>query len=171
MPNRMDTFVAKTKGAVKAVKARMEGLHGVFATLAKQHGEAAALLDAVIANPEKRADLWPKIRTALLAHERAEIQEVYPVLRNLPETRAFADHHDLEANSMESVIDRLDAMDLRSEAWGDLFEQLADTVKHHAVEEEEQQIFPVAEKALGETRAKELDEKFLAAHDKLAQSA
>jgi len=171
MPNRMDTFVSKTKGAVKSVKARMDGLHGVFATLAKQHAEAASLLDAVIASPEKREDLWPKIRTALLAHERAEVQEVYPVLRGLPETHALADRHDIEANAMEAMIDRLDAMDLRSDAWGALFEQLADTVKHHAVVEEEEQIFPVAEKALGETRAKELDAKFLATHAKLAKPA
>ena len=171
MPNRMDTFVSKTKGAVKSVKARIEGLHGVFATLARQHAEAASLLDAVIANPEKRGDLWPQIRTALLAHERAEVQELYPVLRGLPETRALADHHDIEANAMEAMIDRLDAMDLRSEAWGQLFAQLADTVVHHVVAEEEEQIFPVAEKALGETRAKELDAKFRATHDKLAKRA
>ncbi len=167
MPNRMDTFVSKTKGAVKGVKARMDGLKGVFATLAKQHGEAAALLDAVLANPEKRKDLWPTIRTALLAHERAEVRELYPVLRSVAETRAFADHHDLEATAMEGMIEHLDAMEYGTDAWGDLFARLADTVKHHAVVEEEQQIFPIALDAIGEDRAKELDAKLVATHDLL----
>jgi len=166
----MNTIAAKTKGAVKGVKARMDGLTGVFATLAKQHGEAAALLDTLVANPEKRGALWPEIRRALLAHERSELQELYPVLRQIAETRALAEHHDIEANAMEGMIDRLDAMDIQSDAWTLELESLANTVKHHALEEEEQEIFPIAQQALGEVRAKELDVKLGAAHDKLMQS-
>ena len=78
MPNRMDHAIAKTKGTVKAVKARFEGLTGVFATLAKQHGEAGSLLHAVVADRSKREELWPQIRTALLSHERAEMRVIYP---------------------------------------------------------------------------------------------
>jgi len=47
-----------------------------------------------------------------------------------------------------------------------LFEQLAKTVKYHAVEEEENRMFPVAQDAIGETRAKEIDEKFVATFEK-----
>lgn len=167
MANRMDTLVSKTKGVAKGVKARIDGLHGVFATLAKQHGEAASLLDAVVSDKSKREDLWPTIRETLLAHEKSEMQELYPVLRSLPETTRLAERHDAEAKEMETMIERLDAMNIQSAEWGVLFERLADTVKYHAVQEEEKRIFPVAQDAIGETRAKEIDEKFQATFEKL----
>lgn len=77
MPNRMDSMISKGAGMVKAVKARLEGLVGVFKTLAEQHGEVAALLKRLQHSPDKRSELWPEIRRELLSHERAELREVY----------------------------------------------------------------------------------------------
>jgi hemerythrin superfamily protein len=171
MANRMDTLVSKTRGVAKSVKARMDGLTGVFATLAKQHGEAASLLETVVANPEKRVDLWPQIRTALLAHERAEMHVLYPSLRLIPETQALAEHHDIEAHALEGMIEHLDTLPIESEMFGKLFVELADTVKNHATVEEEQEIFPIALRAIGETRAREIDVRYIAMHEKLMKQS
>ena len=171
MSKTMDTFIAKTKGAAHGVRARIDGLHGVFATLAKQHGEAGAMLDQVVADPTKRQVMWPTIRTTLLSHERAELQELIPVLRSLPETRAFAESHDADAKQLEQMIDRLDALPIKSTEWGELFEQLTTTVKTHALQFEEKQVFPVAQDALGETRSNEIDEKLTAAFEKQMKQA
>jgi hemerythrin superfamily protein len=162
--------IAKTKATAKAVKARVEGLAGVFATLAKQHGEASALLHAVVVDRSKRDELWPKIRSALLSHERAEMRVLYPELRMHDELRALANRHDAEASELERMIHDLDEVDIAGDTFGNLFERLADTVVHHATEEE-QDFFPRAQRVIGKDRAKDLDPKFLATQKSLEQSA
>lgn len=170
MPSSMDTMIAKGTGAVKSVEARLHGLTGVFKTLAEQHGEVGALLKRVKADADKRADLWPKIRMELISHEKGELREVYPVLRELPETRALADRHEAEASELSSLIDRINMTPTASEEWGRFFEQLVTMVESH-VEEEENDIFPQAQKAIGPDRAKELEPKFLATKKQIAHTA
>ena len=161
MPNPVDTIISKGKGAIKSIQARLEGLQGVFRTIAQQHGEVSALLMRVQADADKRRELWPKIRMELLSHEHAELREVFPVLRQHAATRALADHHDADARQMEQMIARLDSLDIDSEAWGALFSELADSVIAHAGEEE-QVIFPAAQEAVGEVAAEDMDRRFLA---------
>ena len=165
MPNRMDSMISKGAGMVKAVKARLEGLVGVFKTLAEQHGEVAALLKRLQHSPDKRSELWPEIRRELLSHERAELREVYPVLRQYGETRVLAEHHDQEASELESLIQRLDL--ITTDDWRPLFDQLVETVLHHANEEEEK-IFPNAQDAIGHDAARELEQRFLSAKKQIA---
>lgn len=162
MANRMDDVVSHGMGKVKAVKARFEGLIGVFNTLAEQHGEVAALFKRIQDKPERRGELWPKIRAELISHEQSEIRELYPVLRQFPETAALADQHDAEAREMAATIHRLDELDLHDEAWDVLFDELVANVLHHATQEEERDIFPRAQQVLGEERALELDAKVVA---------
>jgi hypothetical protein len=163
MASRVDEVVAQGMGKMKAAKARIEGLVGVFNTLAAQHGEVAALLKRVQGKPEKRVELWPKIRAELISHEQGEVRELYPVLRQFPETRALADHHDQEARDMTAMIQRLDELDLHGDAWGALFDVLVASVLEHATEDEEHKIFPEAQRVLGEDLARELDAKVLLA--------
>ncbi|MFT3698561.1 MAG: hemerythrin domain-containing protein [Kofleriaceae bacterium] len=170
MSNRIDQAIAKTKGAAKGVKARVEGLTGIFATLAKQHGEAGALLDDIKRDASKRRELWPKVRVALLTHERAEMRVLYPELRMHDQLRALANSHDAEAAELERMIHDLDETPLSSDTWGNLFERLADTVVRHAGEEE-RDIFPLAQRVLGKPRAKELGPKFEQTQKSLEQSA
>lgn len=167
MPNRMDSMMSKGAGVMKGIKARLEGLHGVFRVLAEQHGEVSAMLKRLQDNPEKKAELWPEIRRELLSHERAEMREIYPVLRQHVQTRALADHHDQEAAELERMIQQLD---LQAGDWRALYDQLVDTVVHHATEEENE-IFPKAQDAIGDRAAKDLEQKFLAAKRMIATSA
>lgn len=171
MPNNIDTLISKGKGKMKAMQARLDGVVGVFRVLTEQHGEVEALLDRVKRDADKREDLWPKIRTELRSHERAEVQEVYPALREREQEpmRTLADQHDAEARELEQLIHRLDLIDICSDAWGTLFEQLAETVVAHATEEETE-IFPLAQGVLGEARARQLEKKFLAAKQRIAES-
>jgi len=168
MPNRLDSMLSKGAGMVKGVKARLEGLTGVFKTLAEQHGEVTAMLKRLQSKPEKKAELWPEIRRELLSHERGEVREVYPVLRQHVQTRALAEHHDQEAAEMERLIERLDTA--TADDWRSLFDQLTDAVIHHA-NEEENNIFPKAQEAIGDKAAKELEPRFLAAQKQVMATA
>ena len=168
MPNRMDSMMSKGAGVMKGVKARLDGLVGVFRTLAEQHAEVSTLLKRLQDKPEKRSELWPEIRRELLSHERGEIREVYPVLRQHVATRALAEHHDQEAADLERLIERLDMA--TADDWLPLYDQLVDTVIQHAGEEETA-IFPKALEAIGDKQAKELDARFLAAKKQAATTA
>lgn len=169
MPNQ--TKEAKPRTAKDgSVPVGTDGLVGVFQTLADQHDAVAKLFAQVTESPESRAMLWPQIRRELVSHEHSEVRELYPVLRQLEETRALADHHDEEARQLDAMIAELDAMDIQSAAWLEQFEQLVETVTHHAKKEEEAKIFPVAQRALGEARAIELDAKVAAAKQQLGES-
>src|SRR5437868_13707052 len=165
MPHRMDSIISKGAGKVKGVIARLDGLVGVFKTLAGQHGEVVALMKKLQDKPEKKSELWPDIRRELLSHERGELREVYPVLRLRPETADLADQHALEASELEGLIDQIDAAADRG--WTLIFDDLVEAVTQHA-EEEEKRIFPKAQKVIGDKMARELEPKFLAAKKQAA---
>ena len=161
MPNPMDQVISKGAGLANQVKARMDGLVGVFNTLCEQHGEAGALLKRAKADVEKRAELWPTIRASLRAHEQGELREVYPVLANYPELQPLVKRHDAEASQLSQTVDQLDALDPRSAQFDTLLDKLVGLIEAH-VAEEEKQIFPTAQSVIGEDRAKEIDPKFVA---------
>jgi len=167
MPNRIDSMLSHGMGKVKAVKARLSGLVGVFKTLAEQHGEVTALLERAKTSDEKFTKLWPTNRRELLSHEKAEMREVYPVLRARDATRQLAEHHDAEAAKLEQLIANVDELAVASPARRELFQQLIDTVIEHA-HEEETDIFPKAQEAIGKSQAEDLNAKFLGAKRQIA---
>jgi hemerythrin superfamily protein len=160
MPNRMDDMMSKGAGVAKAVKATFQGLTGVFRVLEEEHGEVGTMLKRVQKDPSKRGELWPKIRSELLSHERAELREIYPVLRAYIETRTFADQHDSEAGTLEAQIKQVDAQMIDAPGWGVEFDRLCQLVFEH-VELEEGTIFKKAQDVLGKDKAKELESRFL----------
>jgi hemerythrin superfamily protein len=162
----MDEIASQGMGKVHGVKARLSGLVGIFKTLATQHAEAGTLLKRVRTNPGKRAELWPKIRMALLTHEGGEMQVLYPELHAREATRTFAEQHDAEAAQLDTLIAKIHALDIQSEAWGRAFDTLVDTVLAH-VAEEEREIFPLAQQVLGAERARALEAEYLAAQKRL----
>ena len=160
MSNRLDSMEAKEAGKANVVKTRLDGLVGVFKTLVQQHSSVSALLRRMQDRPEKKAELWPEIRRELLSHERGEMRAVYPVLREHALLRGLAGHHAQEASEIERLIGEIDAA--QPEAGRRLIDQLVDAVRRH-IEMEEKEIFPKAQKAIGEQGARELDAKFFAA--------
>jgi hemerythrin superfamily protein len=163
----MDSIMAKGAGKAKGVRARLEGLTGVFKRLVEQHAELRVLLKRLQDDPDRMADVWPEIRRDLMSHERAEMKEVYPLLRDHPQTRALADHHDEEAAEIERLVAEIDAAD---DDWRPIYIRLIGAVTRHASEEDEI-IYPKAQRALGEKLAKELDERYIAAQQRFATVA
>ncbi len=155
MRTPMDAAISKTKGVVGGVRAGRTGLVGVFRTLSEQHGEAGALCDRIKKHPEKRHHLWQQLRVSLLSHEKAELLEVFPVIRRHG-GEAIADHHEAEATQLEQMIIQLDAMDYHESEWMPMFAQITSSVLQHA-HEEERDLFPEAQRLIGEPLAKELD--------------
>ena len=156
MASRTDEMISKGMGKAKAMKAALKGLSGVFRTLTEQHGQASALLHRLKGTPDRRAELWPTVRTELLAHERAEMEVVFRELHYDPRTRLVAEHHDEEAGELEALVRRLDMLPLNDPTWETVFEELVQTVLHH-VSEEEGEIFPKAQDVIGRDRTLAMD--------------
>ncbi len=161
MPTHMEHAASKVMGAVKQVKGAMEGLSGIFRTLMQEHGEASALLLRLKGSNdiELRRRLFPLIRKELLSHEKGELAVLYPVFEQYEETAELAIHHNREAQTMESLIQRLHELDFESDGWGATLEELVEAVQHH-VREEENTFFPKGELAMGSRKAEELEHRY-----------
>jgi hypothetical protein len=151
-------------GAFKDVKATLKGLTGVFKHLMEEHGKVGALIKRVgmTSDASVRAQLYPTIRSELLAHETGELKAVYPVLVQYPETTAIAEQHAREATELKAAIGEVDQFSMGDPGWGPAFERLAKLVEKH-VDEEESDFFPKAQKVLGDEIAKQLLPAFEAA--------
>ena len=157
MPNAVERIAAGAMGIVKDVKAGFKGLSGVFMHLMEEHGKVSALMTRVkmTEDIEVRAKLFPTIRSELLAHEKGELKVVYPALAEFPETASLAASHARHASEMEAAILELDALSYNSPSWNPAFGRLSALVDEH-VRLEEREYFPLAQKLLGDERAKEL---------------
>lgn len=162
MPTRTETIASKAMGAMKMAKATVKGLGGVFRKLSQEHGEVTALLMRVkrSTDVEVRRSLFPDIRRELLAHEKGELEVVYPAFRQYPELVKIADEHQAEAGQMEQVIQQLSSTDYADASWGRMFERLVDLVTKHASEEEDD-YFPKASRVMGDEEPDVLEKRYL----------
>lgn len=151
MTHKLEELASKAFGAVKATQATLEGLSGVFRHLVREHGEVSALLMRLkfSNDPAMRRELWSEVRAELLSHERAEIGEVYPTLRQDKQTQAMVQEHDSDASDLEELIDELSATDVKSDRWQPTLERLIAAVQEH-VRDEEEEYFPIADHAFKE---------------------
>lgn len=161
MPNRPEEIASKAMGTVKAAKATVTGLHGVFKQLTVEHGEVSALLMRLkmSSDPSVRRELFPTIRKQLLAHEDGELKNVYPIFKETAETARIAEHHASEASELRTQLDTLSATAVDSSSWQDEIERLVELVTHH-VKEEESEYFPAGQRAFGD-RADEMLKEYL----------
>lgn len=171
-PNRSDEMKkeearAGIKGAAKQAKTALKGQTGIFDTLAKEHGLVSSLMNQVReGDVETRRQLFPKIRAELISHAHAEEEEFYSVLLGYEETREIALHSMDEHEEIERLVDEIDSVEVESEAWMRAFEQMRERVEQH-VQEEENELFPLARDALERAELAELDDRFM--HEKERQ--
>lgn len=148
-------------GKEKEIKVTLEGLTGIFQTLAREHGEASALLRraAKSSNAAEWRETFPKARTQLIAHERGELAVLYPKLLAREDTRGLAEDHNQEAKEMESLLDELSASDFDDGERPTRVQKLISLVEHHT-SEEESDYFPKAQSALGKETAEGLESTY-----------
>jgi hemerythrin superfamily protein len=171
MLTRTEQIASKAMGAMKAAKATVRGLGGVFRKLSQEHGEVAALLMRVkkSSDVEVRRHLFPDIRRELLAHEKGELEVVYPAFRRYPELVPIADAHQKDADQMEQIIKELSATDYADAGWGRMFDRLADLVTQHATQEENE-YFPKASRVMGDDEPLVLEKQYLDAKKSIIAS-
>lgn len=133
----------------------------VFRLLKQDHKEVRALFKQLRGSkPSKaREKAMQQLHQALSVHIEVEEQLVYPRLREEKRLReavgeAFEEHHVAKLLLAELVRTSMD-----DERWDAKLSVLKELVEHHLSEEEEEEVFPKASKALGKDEAKTLGQQ------------
>lgn len=134
-----------------------------FQMLKKDHGEVKKILGQFKATkesaPEKREELFQKLREELVPHMKAEESIFYPLLLAKKEAREDTMEGIEEHHVSEMVLKELHKMSKSEDEWGPKMSVFKELVEHH-IQEEEGKIFKSAEKALGPDEFKNIMEKF-----------
>ncbi|MDQ3031088.1 MAG: hemerythrin domain-containing protein [Myxococcota bacterium] len=154
-------------GKVKGVRQALTGGAGIFERLATEHGEISTMIRRVAATTDDsdvRKELYPRIRSELLAHAKAEEKEVYSRFRTLPSLADKMGDAADEHHRIESLFDQLDAMSITDDQWISTFREMMTLVQKHVMEEE-LQVFPKAKKELSKEQSEELEGRYLDAKE------
>jgi hemerythrin superfamily protein len=127
--------------------------------LKRQHRSVEKLFKEVekTEDARRRRQLLDQIESELKLHTKLEEEIFYPAVREVGTAKAeemvdeaFEEHH-----VVDLVLGELPQVDPEDERFEAKMTVLSELVEHH-VEEEEHEMFPLAEKKLGAERMKEL---------------
>jgi len=128
--------------------------------LRKQHRQVASLLKKVLGSDDgqERRKLMDEITDHLQRHTRIEEEIFYPAFREGAGTQkadalvreSFEEHH-----LVDVLLEEISEMDPEDEQYDAKVTVLKEVIEHH-VEEEQDEMFPAAEKKLGKARLEEL---------------
>lgn len=133
----------------------------VFKLLKQDHRTAKKLfkeIEGAESAPKRREKAFQQLERELTIHTQLEEQLVYPRFREEEKLKestleAYEEHH-----VAKQLLQELSETSMEDERWDAKLSVLKEMIEHH-VEEEEKEIFPKAEKALGKEEAKELGKR------------
>ena len=131
---------------------------GIFTRLKADHDRHRDLLDKIDAtqgDSDERRDLFEAFRIDVTAHAASEEMSLYATMLANPDLRDEAQHSVAEHKEIEDYLTELYEMDFASTGWLTRFRTMKDRYLHH-IDEEEEEMFPAAEKELSDERKKEL---------------
>jgi hemerythrin superfamily protein len=120
-------------------------------------------------DPGSRSELLQRIRAELIAHERMEEDVFYPALRSASEKakdivlEGYEEHHVIDV-----ILDEMFEVPEDTDQWHAKLKVLHENLEHH-IEEEEEEMFSRARKAMSKETLDELGQKM--AQSKQAASA
>ena len=116
-------------------------LHTDHLKVSKLLEEAAATTDRAV---KKREELFKKIKSELMQHEKIEEKVFYPALRkDNPDAKDIVLEAGEEHHLINEIIAELQEIPYDNEIWKAKFTVLKENIEHH-VKEEEQVIFKKA---------------------------
>jgi hemerythrin superfamily protein len=136
----------------------------VIDLITQDHRELERLFDQLDRHPARRPLLVPVLSALLIAHSRAEEEEIYPVAREAggtdDVTRSQKEH--LRA---EDLLVKLEQVDADDSAFDTVLTELVDVVTAH-FREEERQVLPTMRERLGEEQLASLAKGFIVSREK-----
>lgn len=120
---------------------------------------------------KKREDLLEKIKSEVLVHTQIEEEIFYPAFRESDadeSEKLFFEAKEEHRAVDDLVLPDLEATEVTSDAFLGRVKVLKDLIEHHA-EEEEEEMFPKAKKALSTEQLEELGQQMAARKQELRE--
>jgi iron-sulfur cluster repair protein YtfE (RIC family) len=104
-----------------------------------------------------RMNMFGEFRDALTQHTKLEEQILYPELAGFPEIRLLVDESYQEHKRIREVLAKMEGLreEQHCDRWDDKLKELQHNLKRHVAREEDE-LFPKAERLLGEVRVESL---------------
>lgn len=130
----------------------------IYAKLKQDHDKQRTMLrklgDLGGASAERKK-LFEELRIELQAHAAAEEESLYATMLAEPELRDDARHSVAEHKEVDDTLGEMMELDMGSDEWEEKFFHLRRRYEHH-IDEEEEEMFPAAEKVLPKEKELEL---------------
>jgi hemerythrin-like domain-containing protein len=126
--------------------------------LKQDHKEAMGMMDRILTadkGDRSAKQVFNEIKAALTLHTQIEEQVFYPALENHDETRDLIQESYSEHEEVDQMLAEMSRLSPANDDFMDKLTELRDSIEHH-VEEEENEMFPKAEKILGQSRIQEM---------------
>lgn len=134
----------------------------IFDRLKADHDRHRSLLDQIDAthgDSPDREKLFEAFRVEVTAHAASEEMSLYATMLGRAELRDEAQHSVTEHKEIDDLLTELFEMDFGSTGWLTRFRTMKHRYLHH-IDEEEEEMFPEAEKGLSDAKKKELADIF-----------
>lgn len=130
----------------------------IYDILKAEHKQVSDLIQQAMRDGSK--ETFFKIKAKTEPHLLGEEKLFYPLLEQKEDLRELVNHAYEEHNEIKSISSELESMDASSSNWTSKIKELDESVSHH-VEEEENKVFPAAQKALSEDKAQQIAQQYL----------
>ena len=130
----------------------------IYDILKAEHKQVADLIQQAMRDGSK--ETFFKIKAKTEPHLLGEEKLFYPILEEKSELRDLVSHAYEEHNEIKSISSELENMDAGSSDWTSKIKELNESVSHH-VEEEENKVFPEAQKVLSNDKAQQIAQQYL----------
>jgi hemerythrin superfamily protein len=130
----------------------------IFARLKADHDRHRDLLDRIDqtqGDSDERRYLFETFRVEVTAHAASEEMSLYATMLADPDLRDEAQHSVAEHKEIEDFLTELFEMNFASTGWLTRFRTMKERYLHH-IDEEEEEMFPAAEKELSDAKKLEL---------------
>lgn len=138
----------------------------IYTRLTADHDAHRELADALLeaSTPKERQTLFERLRRDVEAHANAEEQTFYSALLAQADAQELARHSIVEHEEIEDLFEAVERAGPEGEGWSDAVEKLVDRLKHH-MHEEEDDVFPKAQRILKAHKAVAMVQAFEARKD------
>ena len=102
-----------------------------------------------------RTELFEKLKSEMLIHERIEEEIFYPALKSHPKARDIVLEGYEEHHVVDEIMGELEMTDVADETWGAKFLVMKENIEHH-IEEEEGEMFTQARQVFDTNELEEL---------------
>ena len=146
MPTKAKTAAAR-KTQTKTQSARSEGMNAIE-LLKHDHREIEEYFEQYedLEDDAEKAELSAKICQALKAHTQIEEEIFYPAAREATGDEDLLDEAVVEHAGAKRLIEEIESMEVGEDLYDAKIRVLGEQIKHH-VKEEEEELFPEAERS------------------------